>query len=358
MNPAVALSLLIIGKINGVTFAAAVGGEFVGSFTGAILVWLHFLPHFKTVPSQYSKTGGNALLTGDTVSQTDLDIASYNVNPADAAARRRGIGDIGYAFEDLKYYLSDSFADKNASQLVEVSVRAGNGEESQQQGHGLHLRRSSGGPVVDVQRDSENSSSTPSTSKSFTSNISTSPKAFQQRQPTATDIQNAIEQRQQHLDRLYEAAVEADHNLKLSIFCTRPAIYSPILNLLCEFLSTTALVYGILLITAREELLYGPARSAFSATVGIPIGLFIGLAVLGLGGPTAIAANPARDLAPRFAHFILPIPGKGKSEWHYSWIPIVGPLLGGCAAAGLYQATQLMNNSVVSANEVYPYTAP
>jgi glycerol uptake facilitator-like aquaporin len=370
LNPAVSLALLIIGKINGVQFISAVGGQFIGAFCGAVLVWLHFLPHFKTVPNQYNKSGGNALLTGDTVSQTDLDIASYNVNPKDVAARGRGLGDIGYAFEDLKYYLKDSFnvrtpIEQNIPPLVEISVRSG---EATDQVHGLQNHRRSLGSSDDVHRDSDNgSTSSPSASKSYSSlNSSSSPKTSMDpekrhiqkqnynRQPTAADIENAIEQRSQHLDKLYEAAVEADHNLKLSIFCTRPAIYSPMLNLLCEFLSTTALIYGILLISARQELLYGPERSIFHAEEGIWVGFFIFLCVLGLGGPTGIAANPARDFAPRCAHAVLPIPGKGKSEFHYSWVPVVGPLLGGCAAAGLYIATQLMNNDFVAADSVFP----
>ena len=71
------------------------------------------------------------------------------------------------------------------------------------------------------------------------------------------------------------------------------------------------------------------------------------LCILGLGGPTGIAANPARDFSPRLAHFLLRIPGKGPSEFYYSWIPFLAPLVGGCAAAGLYAATQLLNNSNV-----------
>jgi glycerol uptake facilitator protein len=68
--------------------------------------------------------------------------------------------------------------------------------------------------------------------------------------------------------------------------------------------------------------------------------LLVGVLVLGiglsLGGPTGYAINPARDLGPRIAHAILPIPGKGSSDWEYSWIPVIAPILGGIAGAGLY----------------------
>ena len=72
------------------------------------------------------------------------------------------------------------------------------------------------------------------------------------------------------------------------------------------------------------------------------IGVIIGLMVLSLGGPTAFAGNPARDLGPRLAHALLPIPGKGSSEWSYGWVPVVAPLAGGAAAGGLFSALRLM----------------
>ena len=68
------------------------------------------------------------------------------------------------------------------------------------------------------------------------------------------------------------------------------------------------------------------------------VGLFIVCQVLGLGGPTGFSVNPARDLSPRIAHWLLPIPGKGPSEWHYSWIPVTAALAGGAVGAELYLA--------------------
>jgi glycerol uptake facilitator protein len=89
---------------------------------------------------------------------------------------------------------------------------------------------------------------------------------------------------------------------------------------------------------------------------GLLIGFFVFVCILGLGGPTGIAANPARDFSPRLAHWLLPIPGKGPSEWYYSWVPVVGPFVGGCAAAGLYAATQLLNHSNVPGTSTFPST--
>lgn len=114
-------------------------------------------------------------------------------------------------------------------------------------------------------------------------------------------------------------------------------------------MSTTALVLGALLIYARRDLLYEPGRAQFRATEGLAVGVYVFVVILGLGGPTGIAANPARDFFPRLAHWVLPIPGKGRSEWYYSWIPVLGPLAGGAAAGGLYLLIEMLNHSEVHA---------
>jgi glycerol uptake facilitator protein len=120
----------------------------------------------------------------------------------------------------------------------------------------------------------------------------------------------------------------ADGNLKLAVFSTGPAIRNTGSNLITEFIGTFILVLGAL------------AMSKPTSTMGSLDALPVALLVLGiglsLGGPTGYAINPARDLGPRIAHFILPIPRKGGSDWSYSWIPVVGPILGGLAAAALY----------------------
>jgi glycerol uptake facilitator protein len=119
-----------------------------------------------------------------------------------------------------------------------------------------------------------------------------------------------------------------DPGLKLAVFCTGPAIRNPVHNLITEIIGTFVLVFGIFSITGDQGV----------ATNGIGV-LLVGLLVLGiglsLGGPTGYAINPARDLSPRIAHFLLPIPGKGDSDWAYSWIPVVGPLIGG-ALGGIF----------------------
>lgn len=121
-----------------------------------------------------------------------------------------------------------------------------------------------------------------------------------------------------------------DNNLKLAVFSTGPAIRNPVFNLITEAIGTFVLLFGALL------------ASKPAATLGALDALPVALLVLGigvsLGGPTGYAINPARDLGPRIAHFILPIPGKRDSDWGYSWIPVLGPVAGALAAAFLFKA--------------------
>lgn len=133
----------------------------------------------------------------------------------------------------------------------------------------------------------------------------------------------------------YRAKVELDQNIKLSIFCTRPAIYNPFCNMLCEFLCTLFLVICVTMMGDRANALYEPAREGYGAIIPGWVGLAVFIFVLNLGGPTGLAVNTARDLGPRIAHWILPIPGKGSSEFFsYGWIPAFVPLAGGAAAGG------------------------
>lgn len=126
--------------------------------------------------------------------------------------------------------------------------------------------------------------------------------------------------------------------LKRAIFCTAPAIRNVPANLICEIIGTFVLIFGIL--TMKSASLGPPNGSAvpmdLGALSGIPVALLVWAIGLSLGGPTGYAINPARDLGPRIAHFLLPIPHKADSDWNYSWIPVVGPIVGAVIAAGLY----------------------
>ncbi|MDO5066808.1 MAG: MIP/aquaporin family protein [Propionibacteriaceae bacterium] len=129
----------------------------------------------------------------------------------------------------------------------------------------------------------------------------------------------------QHFDE------EPDPATKLGVFATGPAIRNPLFNLLTEIIGTFVLVFGVL------------AAGKFTAAAGtdaVNLGwlgaLGVALLVFGigasLGGPTGYAINPTRDLGPRIMHAVLPIKGKGDSDWSYAWVPVVGPIIGGVVA--------------------------
>jgi glycerol uptake facilitator protein len=120
-----------------------------------------------------------------------------------------------------------------------------------------------------------------------------------------------------------------DPGLKLAVFSTGPAIRNPLWNLVSETIGTFVLMF----------LIFNLGPSGAGAALGpMAVALVILVIGLSLGGTTGYAINPARDLGPRIMHAILPIPGKGSSDWEYSWIPVVGPLIGGALAGVFYQA--------------------
>jgi glycerol uptake facilitator protein len=130
--------------------------------------------------------------------------------------------------------------------------------------------------------------------------------------------------------------VTEDAEAKRGVFCTAPAIRDPLPNLTTEIIGTFMLVLGILYINSPENMQPGQGwEKAFGPFL---VGLLVFSIGLSLGGPTGYAINPVRDLGPRIAHFILPIPGKTHSDWGYAWIPVLGPLLGGVAGAMVYAA--------------------
>ena len=122
---------------------------------------------------------------------------------------------------------------------------------------------------------------------------------------------------------------------KLAVFCTAPAIRQPFANLLCEIIGTGVLVLGVLAILSPKNLV--PNSGFEKGFAPALVGMMVAAIGLSLGGPTGYAINPARDLGPRLAHALLPIHGKGSSDWSYAWVPVVGPLLGGIIGAVIYR---------------------
>jgi glycerol uptake facilitator protein len=125
----------------------------------------------------------------------------------------------------------------------------------------------------------------------------------------------------QHFD------AEPDPANKLGVFSTGPAIRSYGWNLVTEIIGTFVLVFVVIAFGGGRQ-----GEGGLAALGALPVALLVVVIGTSLGGPTGYAINPARDLGPRIAHFILPIKGKGSSDWAYSWVPVAGPVIGGLVA--------------------------
>ncbi|KAJ3074937.1 hypothetical protein HDU98_009815 [Podochytrium sp. JEL0797] len=138
-----------------------------------------------------------------------------------------------------------------------------------------------------------------------------------------------------------DAAIAADQATKLSIFCCTPQINLLWHNCTVEFLGTFVLTFTVAMIEERWAMMTPELHDSFVGTMQpFLVGMFVMLLVLAVGGPTGIAANPARDFGPRFAHFLLPIPGKGPSDLKYGLTVAVACLAGGALAGGVFLAAE------------------
>ncbi|KAB7528285.1 MIP family channel protein [Flagellimonas olearia] len=131
----------------------------------------------------------------------------------------------------------------------------------------------------------------------------------------------------------------ADGNTKRAVFCNAPAIPNTFLNLLTEILGTFVLVFAVLYFTdavmSSDNTIIG-----LGSLGALPVALIVWGIGLSLGGTTGYAINPARDMGPRIIHALVPIKNKGSNGWGYSWIPVIGPILGAALAAGIAMLLQ------------------
>lgn len=130
--------------------------------------------------------------------------------------------------------------------------------------------------------------------------------------------------------------VTDDKDMKLAAFSTSPGVRSPVANLFSEVVATFVLVFTVLFLAV--------STFGLGALDALPVGLLVLSIGVSLGGTTGYAINPARDLGPRLVHALLPVPGKGRSDWGYAWVPVVGPLIGATLAGLLYLALQDPDN--------------
>jgi glycerol uptake facilitator protein len=127
----------------------------------------------------------------------------------------------------------------------------------------------------------------------------------------------------------------ADPHLQLAAFSTEPAIRDNLANLISEIIGTFVLVFTVFYITGGE-IIESKTHIGLGSIGALPVALLVWSIGLSLGGTTGYAINPARDLGPRIMHFLLPMKNKKDSDWIYSWIPVIGPVLGGLIASVVY----------------------
>ncbi len=133
--------------------------------------------------------------------------------------------------------------------------------------------------------------------------------------------------------------VTKDPQMQLLSFCTAPAIRNARSNFISEVIGTFVLIFVIFYFT-NAEIVKEKTPIGLGSVGAIPVAFLIWAIGLSLGGTTGYAINPARDLGPRIMHAILPIRGKGSSDWKYSWVPVAAPLAGAVLAAALYLVLQ------------------
>ncbi len=133
---------------------------------------------------------------------------------------------------------------------------------------------------------------------------------------------------------MYKSHFDVTDNadIKKAVFCTAPAIRNPPFNLICEMVGTFVLVFSVLYFT-DATLTDTKTVIGLGSLGALPVAFVVWSIGLSLGGTTGYAINPARDLGPRIMHSLLPIRGKGTSDWGYSWVPVLGPVVGAVLAA-------------------------
>ena len=130
-------------------------------------------------------------------------------------------------------------------------------------------------------------------------------------------------------------AIADDADIVLATFATGPALRKPFANLISETIGTFVLVVAVLYVAGPR---IGAQEGSLGSLDALPVALVVLAIGLSLGGTTGSAINPARDLGPRIVHALLPLRGKGSSDWGYAWVPVLGPMLGAAVAALLFLA--------------------
>ncbi|KAJ3262424.1 hypothetical protein HDU77_000342 [Chytriomyces hyalinus] len=394
LNPAMLLSLWIRDEISAGDFFALSAAEMCGGFCASVFVYLVYLPHFRTVPEPSGTQDENLLRSRDHIDPSALRFASYSTrshafsNSNTLTSHTGPKKSLGQRLADARYYLLAENFDTDPETVIthliggtyalhgaEVPFPSGTesvGRNTPVPAAGTtdleapvqfipgkaSLKRRHSLQVADMQRllrkmereleskespnfvnaNSTNSAAgdlfLPSNAPGKPSDVQAPASNISFRNSLETN--HRVQPKLSKQDAIYRASIIADQATKLSVFATRPAIFLPIHNFFVEMVGTAALIFGASLIDSRFKMIKDPQIQQAENISLKPflVGMYIMVLVLGLGGPTGFAANPARDMACRLAHLVLPIKGKGSSEMWYGMVINTGMLVGGALGAG------------------------
>ncbi|CAK9193604.1 unnamed protein product [Sphagnum troendelagicum] len=288
-NPAVALAGAVVGDIGWTRMLVCISAEMVGGFVAAILIWFTYLPHFQ--PLEFVQQGEDSLCNC-----CDLEtggVAVIKQELSEPAHRYVSAGTRGQRTTKSKVQPSDAEQPQLSAQSFWQTVKI----------------LMTGACKYDPQDDANEGS---------VNKLHPGARVKAKRQACGPSVRQRIEE---------------DQEVKLTVFCTRPSVRKHywLYCFWAECFLTFLLTYGAFSISNQGNILISDGAETSLYKTGLQP-LLIGFLVFGLilcgGGTTGPALNPARDLAPRIAHWILPIPGKGPSEWWYSWVPILAPCAG------------------------------
>lgn len=283
LNPAAAMSLLVSGNIKVDAFFVAVTGELIGAFLGGLTLYLIYTP-------QLHKPGSHTFSYRLWIETSRASIAAQREMRAD----RKTKAHVKKAM--LKQKKAELAAAHAAKQLAKAA--------------GASPETVANATEPEAFQDAE------------------SALAARDKPDTETEIKE------------FGAMEDTDDDPFLGIWVTRPAVWAPLQSFMTEFIFTFIFLMLVNLTAARGQYLYQPSYGLYANIMQpVVIGFIIAASILA-AGPTGFAGNPARDLGPRLAHWLLPLPKSKRvgSEWKYAWIPVVAPLCAGACAGGLYQA--------------------
>eukprot|EP01134_Creolimax_fragrantissima_P000558 CFRG0558T1 len=329
VNPCTLFAKWIAGKVTTKQWIVLSIADFVGAFIGAVMVWLTYLAHFCLVPdvpeAKHLERNKYAALTTR---------EAYISNPG---VRKRSMKDA----DEINIFSTNNSTQRKHRASIQVAAlartRIHNNLNSATNTERTVL--SDGSSEADKRRDIE---PTPVLEKRTEDHTNREPISLGGVE--GCDKQTATNSKDDELTDMppeliaYEILLVQDQNAKLSVFATRPAILNIPTNLLTEILITFGLIWFSLMITEQSYFMPDEdgATSFERQSVAPFIGALVICCVVAFTGPTGFAANAARDFGPRCAHYALPIPNKGPSEWRYAWVPIVGPYIGGMLAGFMF----------------------